>query len=448
MNLTLYDTMTRAKAAFVPADPSRVGMYVCGPTVYDRIHVGNARPLIVFDVLFRLLRVIYGDNSVRYVRNLTDVDDKINARAAERGIGIGELTRDTVAGFHEDAAALGVLPPTVEPRATEHVPEMVDVIGRLLARGHAYEAEGHVLFDVASMPDYGALSRRRLDDAETGHRVAERGFKRTPADFVLWKPSAPAEPGWDSPWGRGRPGWHVECSAMSWKHLGETFDIHGGGVDLAFPHHEAEIGQSRCAFGHDHVARTWVHNGMVTVDGRKMSKSDGNFVTVHDMLRTERFGGRRWHGEAIRLAMLRAHYRQPVDWTVKAMEDSDRTLDRWRGVVAGIGDVPVRAPSPATLAPLLEDLGTPALLADLHGLFASDPAEAVAVAWFLGLLRADAAEWRDRAGPKPAGDADLVASLVARRTAARAARDWPEADRLRAELAALGHAENDRKAMD
>ena len=294
MGLKLYNTLTKSKSAFVPLDAENVRLYVCGPTVYDRAHIGNARPVIVFDVLFRLLRQRFGDSHVTYVRNITDVDDKINARAAREGLSIRALTETTARGFADDVAALGCLPPTIEPRATEHIGPMVAIIERLIAANHAYEAAGHVLFDVPSMPDYGSLSGRSTDEMLAGARVEVAPYKRNDGDFVLWKPAEASEPGWDSPWGRGRPGWHIECSAMSWAHLGEVFDIHGGGLDLIFPHHENEIAQSRCAFGHAIMAQVWMHNGFLQVEGEKMSKSLGNFITIDALLRTERFGGRSW----------------------------------------------------------------------------------------------------------------------------------------------------------
>ena len=327
--LKIYNTLTRTKETFRPIDPANVRMYVCGPTVYDYAHIGNARPLIVFDVLYRLLRHLYGKEHVRYVRNITDVDDKINARAADRGITIRELTEETNRVFQEDVRALGCLEPDVQPRATDHIAQMIAIIERLIASGHAYAADGHVLFDVPSMPTYGGLSRRSLDEMLAGARVDVAPYKRGDMDFVLWKPSKENEPGWDSPWGRGRPGWHIECSAMSWAHLGETFDIHGGGIDLVFPHHENEIAQSCCAFDREVMANYWMHNGFLQVEGEKMSKSLGNFVTIHELLHTEKFGGRKWPGEVLRLAMLRTHYRQPIDWTVKALEEVETALRRW-----------------------------------------------------------------------------------------------------------------------
>ncbi|HEX5212340.1 MAG TPA: cysteine--tRNA ligase, partial [Pseudolabrys sp.] len=309
MELRLYDTLTREKRVFAPIDAARVRMYVCGPTVYDYAHIGNARPVIVFDVLFRLLRHLYpGEGRVVYVRNVTDVDDKINARAAERGISIGELTKTTYDNFKADVDALGCLPPTFEPRATEYVSkpaasiDMIRLIERLIASGNAYVAEGHVLFAVSTMPDYGKLSKRSLDEMEAGARVEVAPYKRNPMDFVLWKPSPPDLPGWDSPWGRGRPGWHIECSAMSAALLGETFDIHGGGIDLVFPHHENEVAQSRCAFHTKVMANYWMHNGFLQVEGEKMAKSAGNFVTISELLNSSKFGGRSWEGPTLRLA--------------------------------------------------------------------------------------------------------------------------------------------------
>ncbi len=347
--LRLYNTLTRSKEVFAPIDPDNVRMYVCGPTVYDFAHIGNARPVIVFDVLFRLLRHLYGNDHVTYVRNITDVDDKINARAL-RDFGddiasgrlslneaIRKVTEKTATQFHADVKALGCLEPTVEPRATEFVSpradgkaDMVTLIERLIERGHAYVAEGEVLFDTASMKDYGQLSKRPLDEQQAGARIAVDAHKKNPGDFVLWKLSSAEEPGWDSPWGRGRPGWHIECSAMSAAYLGEVFDIHGGGLDLIFPHHENEIAQSRCAHGTDVMANVWMHNGFVQVEGRKMSKSEGNFVTIHDLLHTEKFGGRKWSGEVLRLAMLMTHYREPIDFSVRRLEEAEASIRKYQ----------------------------------------------------------------------------------------------------------------------
>jgi cysteinyl-tRNA synthetase len=327
MPLRLYNTLTRRKEDFAPIDPARVRLYACGPTVYDHLHIGNGRMLIVFDVLFRLLRHEFGAEHVTYVRNITDVDDKINARAAERGVDIRVLTDEMTAIFHEDARALGCLPPTVEPRATDHIAQMIGMIEKLIANGHAYVAEDHVLFDVPSMPTYGKLSKRPLDEMIAGARVEVAPYKRGPMDFVLWKPSTPGSgpgAGWDSPWGRGRPGWHIECSAMSAEYLGETFDIHGGGIDLVFPHHENEIAQSCCAFDRDVMANVWMHNGHLQVEGEKMSKSLGNFVTIRELLRGWR--GEPWTGSTLRFAMLGTHYRQPIDWTVERLSDAKKQI--------------------------------------------------------------------------------------------------------------------------
>ena len=325
MDLKLYDTSTREKQPFRPVDLKNVRMYVCGPTVYDFAHIGNARPVIVFDVLYRLLRHVYGSDHVKYVRNITDVDDKINDRAARDfpalplNEAIRKVTEQTEKQFHDDVDALGCLRPDVEPRATEHIDEMRSLIEKLVQGGFAYVAQDHVLFSPEAMnaanavlPRYGALSNRSLDEMIAGARVDIAPYKRDPMDFVLWKPSDAETPGWDSPWGRGRPGWHIECSAMSWKLLGEEFDIHGGGIDLVFPHHENELAQTTCAFGHDIMAKVWMHNGFLQVEGQKMSKSLGNFVTIHDLLQD-------WPGEVLRMNMLRTHYRQPIDWTVTGL---------------------------------------------------------------------------------------------------------------------------------
>jgi len=438
--LKLYNTLTRGKEAFVPIDPSNVRMYVCGPTVYDFAHIGNARPLIVFDVLYRLLRHVFGAEHVRYVRNITDVDDKINARAAERGISIRELTEETNKVFQADVKALGCLEPDVQPRATEHIAQMIEIITRLITSGHAYAADGHVLFDVPSMKDYGRLSRRSLDEMIAGARVDVAPYKRGDMDFVLWKPSKDNEPGWDSPWGRGRPGWHIECSAMSWKHLGEVFDIHGGGIDLVFPHHENEIAQTRCAFGHEVMANVWMHNGFLQVEGEKMSKSLGNFVTIHELLNTEKFGGRKWPGEVLRLAMLRTHYRQPIDFTVKALEEAEAILDRWYAVV---GDKKVLSQfcEPA-FDTLLDDLNTPALITELHH---DAPEQLKSSANLLGLLSGTLSEWRAKKQLFAGIDRKLVETRITTRLAARAAKNWAESDRIRDELLAMGVALKDNK---
>jgi len=357
--LRLWNTLTRRKEEFRPIDDRNVRMYVCGPTVYDDAHIGNARPVIVFDVLYRLLRHHYGPDHVTYVRNVTDVDDKINARAAQEGVTIRDLTERTSARFHADIAALGVLAPTVEPRATEHIVEMIEIIERLIASGHAYVADGHVLFHVPSMPGYGKLSGRTLDEMIAGARVEVAPYKKDATDFVLWKPSPPELPGWESPWGRGRPGWHIECSAMSWKHLGEVFDIHGGGIDLVFPHHENEIAQTCCAFGHKVMANVWMHNGFLQVEGRKMSKSLGNFLTIRELLND-------WPGDVLRFNMLQTHYRQPIDWTVRRLKESRAILKSWYGRTDMASAVPAFEGEFALA--LNDDLNTPRAIAALHAL--------------------------------------------------------------------------------
>ncbi len=437
MELQLYDTLTRAKREFVPIDPARVRMYVCGPTVYDFAHIGNARPVIVFDVLFRLLRHLYGADHVVYVRNVTDVDDKINARAAERGVSIQEVTEETYKDFTEDVKALGCLPPTVEPRATEHIAAMKEIIEKLVQAGCAYVAEDHVLFNVAAMKDYGQLAHRSLDEMIAGARVEVAPYKKAPMDFVLWKPSKPGEPAWDSPAGiatRGRPGWHIECSAMAWKHLGETFDIHGGGIDLVFPHHENEIAQSRCAFHSKVMANYWMHNGFLQVEGEKMAKSAGNFVTIRDLLKD-------WPGEAVRFTMLQTHYRQPISWTVVGLREAQKTLDTWYELT---GDLQPGYLCADALDALMDDLNTPKAFAALHEL-RSEAVKAKAAAaclkasaQLLGLLQSSAVQWASFRPASLAIDESKVVSLIEARAAARKAKDFKESDRIRDELKAMG----------
>ena len=450
--LRLYNTLTRTKEDFVPIDADNVRMYVCGPTVYDYAHIGNARPVIVFDVLYRLLRHLYGEKHIAYVRNITDVDDKINARAAERGISIRELTEETNRIFQADVKALGCLEPTVQPRATEHIAEMIAIIERLIAGGHAYAADGHVLFSVPSMPDYGRLSRRPLDEMIAGARVDVAPYKKGDMDFVLWKPSADSEPGWESPWGRGRPGWHIECSAMSWRHLGETFDIHGGGIDLVFPHHENEIAQSRCCFDTPVMANVWMHNGFLQVEGEKMSKSAGNFVTIHELLHSEKFGGQLWSGPVLRLAMLRTHYRQPIDFTSKALEDARKKLDAWMRAARLALDGEPAAPEPSDdlVAALADDLNTHSALTSLDRLFnttgdgQSDAHRQLgADLVFLGL--ASRSELKKPHAGFVSVDVDKVQALIDARLAARAAKNWAESDRLRDELVAMSITLKDNK---
>ncbi|MCF3935082.1 cysteine--tRNA ligase [Acuticoccus sp. M5D2P5] len=430
--LYLYDTRTRAKVAFTPADPANVRLYVCGPTVYDLAHIGNARPILVFDVLFRLLRARYGETAVTYVRNITDVDDKINARAAERGISIRELTETTLADFHADIGQLDILPVTFEPRATENIDEMTAMIDRLVDKGHAYVAADHVLFSVASMDTYGSLSKRSVDDMMAGARVDVAPYKRDPMDFVLWKPSKPGEPGWPSPAGiavDGRPGWHIECSAMAARYLGETFDIHGGGIDLAFPHHENERAQSCCAFGVEEMASVWMHNGFLQVEGRKMAKSEGNFITIRDALRTI-------DGDTLRLAMLMTHYRQPIDWTERRVAEARGLLASWAETAAGLPNGAVDA---VALAALEDDLNTPAVVARLSELQRAKSPDLGATARLIGIdLGRIAARGAAEAAAKTAALSVDVDAMIAERLAARAAKRFDEADRIRDALLAEG----------
>ena len=454
VELRLYNTLTRAKEPFAPIDPANVRMYVCGPTVYDFAHIGNARPVIVFDVLYRLLRHVYGADHVTYVRNITDVDDKINARAARDFPGlplneaIARVTEATNAQFQADVKALGCLEPSDQPRATAHIDGMKAMIERLVALGVAYVAEGHVLFSPSAMnarkgprsnPRYGALSRRPLDEMLAGARVDVASYKRDEMDFVLWKPSREGEPGWPSPagiGGLGRPGWHIECSAMSMAKLLEpfggglacddpeknVFDIHGGGIDLVFPHHENEIAQSCCAFGTERMARVWMHNGFLQVEGRKMSKSEGNFVTINELLNTDRFGGRAWPGEVLRLAMLMTHYREPIDFSVRKLEEAASIIAKWRRRVAGAA---AGAVDPSFVAALGDDLD----MAEYLRLLNSGDLEPSALAAAAGLIGLDLSELET--------DID-VAAFVARRLALIAEKNWAEADRIRDDLLARG----------
>jgi cysteinyl-tRNA synthetase len=507
MELQLYDTLTRKKRVFTPIDPARVRMYVCGPTVYDFAHIGNARPVIVFDVLFRLLRQIYGAEHVTYVRNVTDVDDKINARAAERGVSIRDLTEETYKNFKADVAALGCLAPTVEPRATEHIDAMKELIERLVQAGCAYVAEDNVLFNVAAMKDYGKLSNRSLDEMIAGSRVEVAPYKKDPMDFVLWKPSKPGEPAWPSPAGiktAGRPGWHIECSAMAWKHLGETFDIHGGGIDLVFPHHENEIAQSRCAFHTKVMANYWMHNGFLQVEGEKMSKSLGNFFTIRDLLD-------KWPGDVLRLQMLMTHYRQPIDWKETSTQLACDELEEWGAVLQSCYTVKNDEEPTSVAQALMDDLNTPNAIAALRELFAKakkgglkEQMAFAANCKLLGfrnlgkpgyfrsgvfalnvdrenLTKYESAMQRVRAAlannapegfrneilssirangldVEIAGNGNLtlvsgdqqglkekIERLIAERASARARKDWKESDRIRDELAAMGVVLKDSK---
>ena len=435
-DIRLYNTKTRQKERFVPIDAQNLRMYLCGPTVYDRAHLGNARPVIVFDVLNRLLRHVYGPNAVTYVRNFTDVDDKINATAlARKKAGapgtleelIAERTEETIAWYNADMDALGNARPDHAPRATQYIAQMIAMIDQLVARGHAYVAEGHVLFAVESYANYGALSGRSVEDMIAGARVEVAPYKRNPMDFVLWKPSDTDLPGWDSPWGRGRPGWHIECSAMSFELLGESFDIHGGGIDLAFPHHENEIAQSCCAHPQGGFANFWLHNEMLQVEGKKMSKSLGNFFTVRDLLDQD------VPGEVIRLVMLGTHYRKPMDWTEKKRAEAEANLRKWRALVK---DVTPSQPSDAALAALCDDLNTAGVLAEMHRLAqAGDGAALAATGQMLGLLLPAMGDW---AQGQTVDLAPFAQALAAARAAAMQSKDFSEVDRLKAAFLAAG----------
>ena len=442
MTLKLYDTMAREKRPFVPADPDRVTMYVCGPTVYGYAHIGNFRPVVVFDTLFRVLRHVYGAEKVIYARNVTDVDDKINRKAVEEGVDIRVITDRYLAAYEADAAAMKALPPTISPRATDHIADMLAQIGALVQRGAAYAAEGHVLFDTQAFPDYGQLSGRPMDEMIAGARVDVAPYKRHPADFVLWKPSKPGEPVWESPWGPGRPGWHIECSAMIEAALGLPIDIHGGGIDLTFPHHENELAQGRCAHDLPTYANYWMHNGFLDIEGVKMSKSLGNVVIPHELLQ-------KVPGEVVRWALLSGHYRQPLDWTEDLLAQSRKNLDYLYGVLQRVKglDVDRAEPSPVVLEALADDLNTPKAYAELFSMAkaletargeekAAAKAALLASANLLGFLQDDPDVWF-------AGGADddlrgKVEALLEARKAARAAKDWGEADRIRGELDAMG----------
>lgn len=425
--IKLYNTIARAKQAFEPIDPTNVRMYVCGPTVYDYAHIGNARPVVVFDILFRLLKHTYGDENVTYARNITDIDDRIMAKAADEGVNIRSISNRYARVYAEDMAILGALEPSLTPRATEHLPEMIKMMKDLISKGYAYVAEGHVMFHVPSMENYGELSRHSRDELIAGARVEVAPFKKDAADFVLWKPSSEDQVGWGSPWGRGRPGWHLECSCMIEKHLGETIDIHAGGQDLIFPHHENEIAQSQCAHGVTFV-NYWMHNGYLTVDGEKMSKSLGNFHTVHDLVA-------KYPGEALRLSLMTAHYRQPIDFSLDSVAEQKRRLDRWYRLterVSAASEVPQ-----SLITALSDDLNTPKAIAALDALASEETADALkAGAQFIGLLMQSGDSWFQ--GTAPDGiTAEEIEALITDRINARAAKDFAESDRIRDRLKAL-----------
>ena len=443
--LTLHNNWTRKKEVFEPADPNRVTLYVCGPTVYNYAHIGNARPAVVFDVLARVLKRLYPH--VVYARNITDIEDKILAAAKEQGVEISAITEKYADIYRKDMGTLGVLAPDLEPKATETIPEMIAMMERLIEDGHAYAAEGHVLFDVQSYAEYGRLSGRDRDEMVAGARVEVAPYKKDPADFVLWKPSTPEQPGWDSPWGRGRPGWHIECSAMIEKHLGQTIDIHGGGIDLQFPHHENEVAQSTCAHHGAPLARFWLHNGFVNIESEKMSKSLGNVLLVHDLIDQA-------PGEAIRLALLNGHYRQPLDWTAEGLAQAKRMLDRLYGALRNLADVRAEATSDAVpdafLKALLDDLNTPKALAELFAIAKranteTDPgtkallkAELIGAGRLIGILEMDPEAWFAGGGTASHIDGEEIERLIAARNAARKEKNFAEADRIRDELAAKG----------
>ncbi|QYX57409.1 cysteine--tRNA ligase [Roseovarius sp. SCSIO 43702] len=427
--IKLYNTKTRKKEVFEPLRRDDVRMYVCGPTVYDRAHLGNARPVVVFDVLYRLLRHVYGEAHVTYARNFTDVDDKINARARETGRAIGEITAETTQWFLDDMGALGALEPDHMPRATDYIPQMIAMIERLVAERHAYEEEGHVLFAVESYSDYGRLSGRTVEDMIAGARVEKAPYKRNPMDFVLWKPSSDDLPGWESPWGRGRPGWHIECSAMSYELLGESFDIHGGGNDLMFPHHENEIAQSRCAHPEGDFARVWMHNEMLQVEGKKMSKSLGNFFTVRDLL------DQGIPGEVIRFVFLSTHYRKPMDWTAEKAKEAERTLRKWYRLAGLSGESSRYDPLVQALS---DDLNTHEAISQIHALANAGDVNTLRFGLeMLGLWPGAIPKWAEIEGFTDA-ETGTISHLIQRRETARKKKDFAEADRIRDGLARAG----------
>jgi len=454
--LKLYNTKTREKHAFKPINEGAVGMYVCGPTVYDYAHIGNARPVIIFDVLFRLLRQIYGTGKVNYVRNITDVDDKIIAAQQDSGEDINVITSRTIRAFQSDMKVLGNLEPSIEPQATDHIPQMIKMIEKLILKGNAYQEQGHVCFHVPSMANYGRLSRLNREELIVGARVEVAPYKRDPADFILWKPSSSDQPGWDSPWGRGRPGWHIECSAMSNEYLGITFDIHGGGQDLIFPHHENEIAQSCCANGEDTFAQIWMHNGYLMVDGEKMSKSLGNFITVRDLLDS-------YHGETIRLCMLMTHYRQPLNWTSNGLAQAKSSLDSFYGALRQVNDLPqfIDELSEEFMTALLDDINTPEAIKVLHELSkdlnkaetkkakAQLKGKLLAAGKLLGILNCDPDNWfeSENSNLKSGLSEDQINKLILARNNARDDKNFALSDKIRDELLQSGIVLEDSKSI-
>nr|WP_036221068.1 cysteine--tRNA ligase [Maritalea myrionectae] len=457
--IQLYNTLTRQKERFDPIDPNNVRMYVCGPTVYDYAHIGNGRSAVAFDLLYRLLRHVYGAEHVTYARNITDVDDKINARAAKEHPGmelnqaIREVTERTAAQYQSDMHALGNLDPDLQPRATDNIAQMITMIETLIDKGHAYQAGGEVLFDVTSMADYGKFSNRNLDEQQAGARIEVEEHKKSPGDFVLWKLSDENQPGWDSPWGKGRPGWHLECSAMTERYFGQIFDIHAGGIDLVFPHHENEIAQSRCSHGTDRMANYWLHNGFLQIEGEKMSKSLGNFYTIADLLETESFGNRKWPGDVLRLGLIMTNYREPIDFTLKRLEEAEKNLNRWKATMLKLGldfveenraEYEALGPCSKLLAHLANDMNMSGVLAELHR-HAGGDREHNARRLFgsmqlLGLITFDdmlAYQAAQNAGPEHE-QADQIEAKIQARLDHLNAKEWGEADAIRDELTAMG----------
>ncbi len=457
--IKLYNTLSRKKEIFEPIDENNVRLYVCGPTVYDYAHIGNARPAIVFDILFRLLRHIYGENHVTYVRNITDVDDKINARAArdypdlELNKAIAKVTKQTTEQYHKDVKALLCLEPTYEPRATQHIEGMKKMIATLIEKNHAYQAGGEVLFDVSSMKNYGTLSKRKLDEQQAGARIEVKSHKKNAGDFVLWKLSSENEPGWDSEWGRGRPGWHLECSVMSEALLGEVFDIHGGGLDLIFPHHENEIAQSCCAHDNDKMANYWLHNGFLQVEGQKMSKSLGNFITINDLLETNKFGGKKWAGDVLRLAMLMTNYKEPIDFSVARLEEAEKILKKWKARILELGlvfeeenrqEIEALGPCSKLLAALANDLDMSGVISHLHrhasGKKLHNAGRLFGSLQLLGLVSFDSMQQFQKAQEEQNSNVDRknIEQLISLRLKALKEKNWAKADEIRNDLAAKG----------